>query len=157
MNTKVTAMGAAVLLGLAAGAQAGDAPDLSRLSWLEGQWTGTRDGVETEERWSSVKGGGLLAMHRDVKGGRMVAFEFLRIATTPDGTFYFGSPMSAPPTPFRLVEMGDQRVRFENKAHDFPQQIEYWLDAKGQLHARIEGPMGGKTVREEWQWKKSAP
>src|SRR5262245_16278936 len=116
MNDKVTAVGAAVLLGFAAGAHAGDAPDLARLSWLEGQWTGTKDGVETEERWSSTKGGALLGMHRDVKGGRMVAFEFLRIATTPDGAFYFGSPMSAPPTPFRLVEMGDQRVRFENKA-----------------------------------------
>jgi hypothetical protein len=129
--------------------------DLHRLSWLEGLWTGTKDGVETEERWTSTKGGALLGLHRDVKNGRMVWFEFFRVDTTQDGAFYFASPGAAAATPFRLVSMGDRRVVFENKAHDFPQRILYWLDAEGSLHARIEGPKKGKEVAEEWIWKKS--
>ena len=33
---------------------------------------------------------------------------------------------------------------FENRQHDFPQRILYWLDAAGAMHARIEGPQGGQ-------------
>ena len=140
-------------LAASAGAQA--PADLSRLSWLEGHWTGVADGVSMEEDWTAPKGGALLGLHRDVKGGRMVSFEFVRIETTKDGTFYFASPRSAPPTPFRLVELGDRKAVFENKEHDFPQRILYWLDPKGALHARIEGPQGGQTVGEEWTWTKT--
>ena len=28
-------------------------------------------------------------------------------------------------------------------------------DAAGALHARIEGPQGGKTVGEEWTWTRT--
>lgn len=146
---------AAVLMSTAAHACAADFVDLDRLSWLEGLWTGSKDGVETEELWMPAKGGALLAIHRDVKDGRTVSFEFLRIATTDEGTFFFGSPQSAPPTPFRLVAMDNKRVIFENKAHDFPQRILYWLDAKGALHARVEGPKNGVTVSEDWVWTKA--
>ena len=47
-----------------------------------------------------------------------------------------------------------RRAVFENRQHDFPQRILYWLDASGAMHARIEGPQGGKTVSEEWVWRK---
>ena len=107
-----------------------------------------------EEYWTSTKGGALLGMHRDVKGDRMTSFEFLRIQSTPEGTFYFASPRSAPPVRFELVSAGERRVMFENKTHDFPQRIEYWLDRTDGLHARIEGPIDGKTVSEEWTWKR---
>jgi hypothetical protein len=148
-----TVMIAVVLAGLgrlAAGADGG----AEKLSWLEGRWAGEKDGVAMEEHWTSAEGGALLGVHRDVKAGRIVSWEFLRIGTTPEGTFYFASPRSAPPTPFKLVEVTESRAVFENKAHDFPQRILYWLDDKGALHARIEGPQGGETVSEEWVWTK---
>ena len=128
---------------------------LHSLSWLEGRWTGLEGGVAMEEHWTSPSGGGLLGMHKDVKDGRMVSFEFLRIQSTPnDGVVYFASPRSAAPTPFRMLEGGDARVVFENKEHDFPQRILYWLGPKGELHARIEGTTGGKALHEEWVWTK---
>jgi hypothetical protein len=125
---------------------------LDRLAWLEGRWTGEKDGVSMEEYWTDARGGAMLGLHRDVKDARLVSWEFLRIGATDDGTFYFASPRSKPPTPFKLVELEGKRVVFENKQHDFPQRILYWLDEKGALHARIEGPQGGKTVAEEWVW-----
>jgi len=90
-----------------------------------------------------------------VKGGRLLSWEFLRIQATDAGIVYFASPRSAPPTPFKLIEAGEKRAVFENKDHDFPQRILYWVDAKGALHARIEGPQGDKTVAEEWVWTKA--
>jgi hypothetical protein len=132
-----------------------EAYDVGQLAWLQGSWTGTVDDVEMEEHWTSVKGGALLGVHRDVKAGRMTSFEFFRIQTTNEGTFYFASPRSAPPTPFKLVSLRERHVTFENAAHDFPQRIQYWLDESGVLHARIEGLMDGKTVSEEWAWTRS--
>ena len=113
---------------------------------------GEKDGVAMEELWTGPRGGALLGLHRDVKGQRLLSWEFLRIQATDAGIVYFASPRSAPPTAFKLVEAGDKRAVFENKEHDFPQRILYWVDAKGALHARIEGPQGGKTVAEEWAW-----
>ena len=55
------------------------------------------------------------------------------------------------------VPSGERRAVFENKQHDFPQRILYWLDAEGAMHARIEGPQGGKTISLEWVWKKARP
>jgi len=147
----VGAVFAALTLGSMGAAAPGD-DEIQRLAWLEGHWVGEKDGVSMEEHWTGPGGGALLGLHRDVQGGRLVSWEFLRIGRTSDGTFYFASPRSAPPTPFKLVELGDKRVVFENKQHDFPQRILYWLDSKGALHARIEGPQDGKTVSEEWEW-----
>ena len=144
----------AVLL-LATVAHAGDA---ERLAWLEGRWTGTEDGLEMEEIWSSPAGGALLGMHKDVKAGAMVGFEQFRIA--PDGgkLVYFASPGGAPPTPFTAVELAGRRVVFANPRHDFPRRIVYWLDERGALHARIEGTVKGKPRAKEWTWTKgSAP
>lgn len=142
-------LGAVCLTAAAAGGQEQGA-DVERLSWLEGRWQGESGGVAIEEHWTSASGGALLGLHRDVKAGRMVGFEFLRIQATPQGTFYYASPNSRPPVAFKLVELAERRVVFENREHDFPQRILYWLDAEGALHARIEGPQGGKTVAEEW-------
>ncbi len=131
------------------------AKDLSALSWLTGAWSGVQDGVEMEEHWLAPKGNTMLGLHRDVKGEKTVSYEFLRIDSTPEAITYWASPGGRQPTPFRLAENRDNRVVFENKAHDFPQRIIYWLDKDGALHAKIEGTMDGKAASEEWTWKKS--
>ena len=109
-----------------------------------------------EEIWTSAAGGALVGLHKDVstRGGtaRMVSFEFLRIEGGPEGIAYVAQPGGHPPTRFALIEQADRRVVFANPAHDFPQRILYWLDAAGALHARVEGPKGGRTVGQEWTW-----
>ena len=130
-------------------------PGVEGLGWMEGTWAGEKDGVWMEETWTSVRGGALLGAHRDVKGGRMVSWEFLRIQATEAGVVYFASPRSAPPTPFTMVESGAKRAVFENRAHDFPRRILYWVEASGALHARIEGPKGDRTLAEEWVWTRA--
>jgi len=147
----------ALAVALASAAGASRAP-AERLAWMAGTWTGTRDGVTSEEHWTSPAGGELLGLHKDVEKGKAIAFEFLRIAPDGEGRLcYLASPRGAPPIPFCAAEVGDRRVVFENRAHDFPQRILYWLDAEGRLHARVEGPLNGQDAAEEWVWSRSAP
>lgn len=132
------------------------ATDLSTLQWMAGNWAGTQDGVEMEEFWQKPKGNSMLALHRDIKEGRTVSFEFLRIEATPDAVTYWASPRGRPATPFKMIEQGDKRVMFENAEHDFPQRIIYWMSGDGSLHAKIEGKLTGEPASEEWAWKRSA-
>ena len=126
---------------------------VARLGWLAGHWAGEVDGMASEEHWTGVDGNGMVGMHKDVKGGRMVSFEFLRIeATTNGGMTYVASPGGAAPTSFRLKEIGEASVTFESLEHDFPQRILYWIDESKRLHARVEGLMKGETISEEWTW-----
>jgi hypothetical protein len=130
------------------------AADVAKLGWLEGCWSGEQGGVVLEEQWSSARDGGLVGMHKDTKGGRMISFEFFRIAPDSNGTpTYFSQPGGAPPTPFRLVELGEKRAVFENLEHDFPQRVLYWRKGE-RLHARIEGTFRGKAGSEEWVWRR---
>jgi hypothetical protein len=133
-------------------------PRPADLAWLEGHWKGDDGGVRMEEIWTSASSGALVGLHKDVavRGGeaRMVSFEFLRIEATSSGVDYVAQPGGRPPTRFALVEAGARRAVFANPAHDFPQRILYWIDDAGALHARIEGPKGGKTVGMEWTWRK---
>ena len=130
------------------------AANVESLSWLAGTWEGRQGGVENEETWTVPRGGTVLGVHRDVKEGRTVGFEFLRIETTTEGLAYLASPQGRPPTAFKLKEMGKRRVVFENPGHDFPQRVLYWMGEDGSLHARIEGTMNGKAEGQEWRWTK---
>jgi hypothetical protein len=129
---------------------------IDRLAWMAGTWTGTdNDGFEMVEHWTDSKGGVMLGVHRDVKAGKAVSYEFLRIQSTPMGIVLFASPRGAPPTPFPMAEEGVERIVFANPAHDFPQRIIYRLTPDGSLNARVEGIVKGKTRSEEWTWKRS--
>ena len=128
---------------------------VDRLGWLAGVWTGTQNGVRMEEHWSTPEGGGLVGMHKDSKDGVMSSWEFFRIVPADSGRVcYMTSPLGRTPTPFCAVELTASRVVFENREHDFPQRILYWLE-KGVLHARIEGTIGGKVHSEEWAWTRA--
>lgn len=147
----VILMGAAAMsLTQAAGPQA--PPALSDLAWLAGSWAGRAGDLEMEEHWTSPRGGSMLSVHRDVKGGATVSFEFARIEQKPDGLYFLASPGGAPATPFRLEKMEGRRVVFENTEHDFPQRVIYWLHPDGSLGARIEGMQDGKPASMEWRW-----
>jgi hypothetical protein len=132
------------------------ATDLSELAWMAGSWAGTQGKVEMEEFWQAPKGNTMLGLHRDVSGGRTVSYEFLRIEAGAEGITYWASPRGRPATPFRLSELNEKRVVFENPEHDFPRRIIYWLDKDGALHAKIEGILNGKQAAEEWTWRRVA-
>lgn len=130
---------------------------LAALAWMTGSWSGTQGGVANEEQWLPPKGGLMLGMHRDVKEGRAVSFEFLRIVERGDSLVYVALPRGHDETPFPMKSLEGRRVVFENPAHDFPQRILYWQVRPNELHARVEGTLDGKVEFEEWTWKRTPP
>ena len=128
---------------------------VASFGWLEGSWTGESGGLRMEEHWTSADGDGLVGMHKDIKAGKMVSFEFFRIESHADGIYYMTSPSGAPATPFKLIQQSERRVVFENLTHDFPQRILYWSDKPDELCARIEGKLNGKPDAMEWRWRRA--
>ena len=140
---------------LATSILAAEPAGLDAVSWIAGSWQGTEEKVAMEEVWLAPAGGAMLGLHRDVAGGRMVGFEFLRIEEGKEGLVYLSQPGGRPVTSFPAVEIRGKRVVFENPAHDFPQRILYWLGEDGALHARIEGKDKGKDTAMEWRWTRA--
>lgn len=128
---------------------------LAALAWMAGSWSVTQDGIANEEHWLPPGGGLMLGMHRDVKAGRALSFEFLRIVERNDSLVYIALPRGRNETPFPMKSLAGKRVVFENPAHDFPQRILYWQARPNELHARVEGTLHGREEFEEWTWKRT--
>lgn len=120
-------------------------PDLDGLGWMSGRWCTTDGEQKIEEHWLPHRGDMLLGVNRTLKGDRTVSFEFLRIARIDGQVTYVAQPGGRPPTSFARSDAGVNWVRFENRAHDFPQRIEYRREGEA-LHAEIAGP--GENGRE---------
>jgi len=121
---------------------------IADLAWLGHAWVGEGKTVTIEERWTPPAGGAMLAVSRTVKGGRMMAFEFLRIVERDGGLVYIAQPNGRPPTEFVLTAVAKGDATFENPAHDFPKMIRYTLRADGALEARVSdgGERGASFV-----------
>lgn len=121
---------------------------ISDLSWLAGAWVGKKStGSSVEERWSPPLGGAMLAVSRSVNtGGKMVAFEYLRVVERAGGLVYIAQPGGKTPTEFTLTELTTKRAVFENPRHDYPKRIVYELSEEGDLSATI-GYLKGGTPR----------
>jgi hypothetical protein len=143
--TRSFAMVVACCGGLAAGAPALAAePGLP--GWMAGRWCSGSGGTSIEEVWLPPAGGYLIGMSRTVSTQRpREEFEFLRVAMRDGVPTYLAQPQGGPVVAFKQTQTGEQSVRFENPAHDFPTRVEYRRTAGG-LHAEIAGP--GKDGRE---------
>jgi hypothetical protein len=152
---------AAVLLATAlraagvAAEQAAPAAAIADLAWLEGTWVSEADSTRVEERWTSPAGGAMLSTSRTLRGGRMVAFEFLRIVARPGGVVYIAQPGGRPPTEFALTASGPGRAVFENPAHDFPKRLTYHRSGST-LRVEVEGDEKGKPLRDVYEFTLAA-
>ncbi len=95
------------------------------MKWLAGDWGGAKGKRSTEESWSEPDGGALLGTSRTLSGGKMVAFEFLRVVEQDGRLLYVAQPGGRSATEFTLVELGETRAVFEDPFHDYPQRITY--------------------------------
>jgi hypothetical protein len=144
----------AVLLPAIAHAGGDLPPPLSHLSWLAGDWTSVAGDGVVEESWLRPKANLMIGMNRTVTAQAEGFFEFMRIAWHPSGITFTAWPQGSGMTEFRATEISEQRVVFENPAHDFPRRVIYWRKDDGGMGARIEGTVDGRLQSQEWDWRR---
>jgi Domain of unknown function (DUF6265) len=129
----------------AAARQAAPVAHIADVAWIAGAWKGMLGPMQIEERWTPADGGAMLGVSRTIRGGKMVAFEFLRIEERPTGLVYIAQPNGRPPTEFALTRADGESAVFENPQHDHPKIIRY-KKTDDTLVAEIEGDQRGKHV-----------
>jgi len=125
------------------------------LNWLSGCWASTNQEPGSAEHWMRPAGGTMIGMNRTVRGGKTVAFEFIRIVEQEDGGLKFiASPSGQSTTGFTMTIVTNREVIFENPDHDFPQRIIYRLVSDEELLGRIEGTIDGVESAADFPMKK---
>jgi hypothetical protein len=124
----------------------GVAADISRMTWLAGDWEGPLGTSTVQERWSPAAGGAMLAISRTTRGATMSAFEFLCIAERAGSLVYTARPNADAPTDFVLTHVDTDSATFENPSHDFPKRIRYVRRADGSMAATISGASGQRAT-----------
>lgn len=106
-------------------------PGLEALAFMTGCWEeaatdGGPDETVIEERYGPPSDNVMLGTTRFLRGTRTVQFELTVITAGPSGVELLPYPGGTPAEhPFRLVEAGEGRARFEAPMHDFPKRIGY--------------------------------
>ena len=121
--------------------------------WLAGCWAGERGGERFQERWVAADASTLLSVAHTTKGGKMTAFEFIRVIVRDGKAVYVAQPGGVPPTEFTATTMTEDRVVFENPAHDFPKRVIYERNGADRLTASIDGG-SGRVNRVEYAMKR---
>lgn len=124
-----------------------------------GSWTRLEDGKTSQEIWEINEDRGWKASSKTVDQQGVIIFNenvllekrnevWNYCVTTPGQN-------NNEEVCFALVSCNEKQMRFENKAHDFPQAITYvWVD-KNNLLAYIEGPdQHGDTIRIDFEFKR---
>lgn len=125
---------------------------LDSLAFMAGSWAGGGQLDRVEEHWTAPRGGLMVGLNRTLRGGKARAFEFFRIEERDGALVYVAQPGGRAPTEFPAIEVSSKRVVFENRGHDFPQRVIYWVEKPGELHARVEGDVNGKAQGMQWTW-----
>ena len=128
---------------------------VASLDWLAGTWVHETPQSRVTESWVGPANGAMVAANLSAFAGGRNFHEFLRIADTEAGFSYFASPGGRPPEEFKLAELAERRVVFENAGKDFPRRILYWRDGEA-LMARIEGTVQGRPQAKEWRFVRAA-
>ena len=123
-------------------------------AWMAGQWCSDKDNERIEEHWLNADGGTMLGVSRTRNESRKTQFEFMRIESIDGVPTFFAQPGGRPATAFPRRDGGNDWVRFENSAHDFPQRVEYRRKGND-LHAEISGPGdAGKTFSIKFEFSR---
>ncbi len=144
-----------IIYGLLLVTQSAPSTPRPDLGWLAGNWISCSAQSVVEERWLGPAEGVLVGANLTT-GERGASFDFFRVAPDEAGRWaYHAQPGGRPPVVFLITTQQPGRVVFENPSHDFPQRVLYWREG-AQLHARIEGTIGGSEEHQEWSFVSNA-
>jgi len=121
---------------------------LSTARWLLGTWQQPSvKGILTES-WQQLNDSTFIGQSFFVSNGDTLSSESISLQQRKDTLFYIptvADQNEGKPVVFTLTNLTDSSVTFENPKHDFPQKIEYQLNAPDSLIAEVSAVVEGKT------------
>jgi hypothetical protein len=118
------------------------------IDWLVGCWRMERSNGYYEELWLPPTSDGTLGVSREVRGGRTVSYEHLRLELREGGVIaYVARPSGQAQAEFLMTGHAPGRLTFENPQHDFPRKIEYRHVDPNAITATISGPSQDGSIK----------
>ncbi|MDZ4664587.1 MAG: DUF6265 family protein [Bacteroidota bacterium] len=122
-------------------------------NWLVGKWEAQTKEGKFFEYWSASD------CMLEAQGGELVKKdtvfkEWLTLTKIKNYWCYIPIVGKQAPIVFALKESKNRIFIFENKEHDFPQQIIYEFINANHFKARVEGKMKGKEMKELYEMKR---
>lgn len=130
------------------------ATGIDRAAWLQGCWESTTPARSVEESWTTARAGSMIGVSRTIRDGRTVAYEMVVLREQGDQLTYEAHPSGQPPATFVSSRITASELIFENRAHDFPQEVGYRRGSEGLL-AWIRGTQNGKERRVEFSYTRA--
>ncbi|MBK7183791.1 MAG: hypothetical protein IPH89_13140 [Bacteroidetes bacterium] len=129
-------------------------PTMDSFKWLEGNWKGTMgDTAYLFEKWNNPDGKQWKGLGGMVINGDTVFCEKIAIHQKADGLYYGAETVeNKDEVHFKYIGTQNDSVIFENKAHDFPQQIVYYYKTPNHLYAHVVGTQNGKYRKEIFEF-----
>jgi hypothetical protein len=126
---------AAAVVPVAAGRSEDASSDLDDLAWMAGSWTSEGKGQHLIETWAAPAGDALSGMFTWARDGKVWLYELMTIEKEEVGLVFrlrhFSRGLvpwkseAEEPLTYPLLEMGPNRVVFENPERDKPRRFIY--------------------------------
>jgi hypothetical protein len=132
--------------------------DIGRLHWMLGNWKSKIGSMIIEEKWVLSGDTMMLGSSRSLVNNVLKSSETVAIKMVKDSLFYevtVYNQNDGKPVLFKMVNINDTLVRFENKKHDFPTQIEYIKLSDSTCLAEISGEIDGEERSIKFNYKRS--
>lgn len=126
--------------------------DINELDWIIGKWTSTSGSESMTEYWRK-EADVLIGEAWFISFDDTISTEQLKIITRGNDIFYIASPSDQMTTEFKLKQLNENEVLFENPDHDFPKKIYYKRISTDSLYAKIEGLINEQPQVMEFYWK----
>lgn len=113
------------------------------LAWLAGDWEGAAPGGATiVAHYSDATGGVIVSASREIKNGRVVAYDMEHIAEKEGVVIYTPHPggKKSDAFPVASYDVAGRSIVFENVQHDFPKRFTFALVAPDNLIITLSGP-----------------
>jgi len=128
------------------GCSAPHGSDLKKAEWMLGTWENRTDRGSVYEHWEEKNPHEFAGKSYMLRDGDTVVFETIRLVEEDGGLVYIpmvGDQNEGLPVRFGSKLITDQKMVFENKEHDFPQEISYHRVSGDSLVAQIRGLRNG--------------
>jgi hypothetical protein len=116
--------------------------NLSDFKKLQGTWTSSDRSGEFIERWSTIEDTLMEGISVMILKGDTVFSEEMKLKTENDSVYYcpiVSGENNGKAIRFKLISKSLTKWVFENKTHDFPQQIIYQFKGNDSLIAIAQG------------------